>query len=285
MGLVSTAWVAKHLQDPDVRICDVRWYLAAAGKRGSEEYEAGHLPGAAFVDLDAALAAPDDGRAGRHPLPVPGVFEAAMRAAGVSENTHVVAYDDVGGAVAARLWWLLRASGHDRVSLLDGGVRAWTEDGYALETDLPRVPRGTFAARFDPSLAASLDDTRAALKRGAALLDARAPERYRGAVEPVDQRPGHIPGAINVPVAELLDRGRFRAPEELRERFKTALGPRTEVIASCGSGVTACHLLFAMELASLDFPSPARLYVGSYSEWSRRPRLPVVTGDAPGEPP
>lgn len=283
MGLVDVDWVRGHGGDPDVRLIDVRWYLAP-DRRGRDAYLAGHLPGARFVDLDTALAAPDDGRRGRHPLPSPAVFQQAMRDAGVSRHTHVVAYDDAGGAIAARLWWLLRAHGHERVSLLDGGLPAWAAASGELETVEPAVVPGDFVARQTPLPALELEGLRQAQQTGALVVDVRAPERYRGDVEPVDPRPGHIPGAVNVPVNSLLDGGRFRPVEALAEHLAPLAKEGRPLVASCGSGVTACHLLFALDHSGvLPFPQ-ALLYAGSYSDWSRRDWLPVSVGDAPGVP-
>jgi thiosulfate/3-mercaptopyruvate sulfurtransferase len=284
MGLVSTEWLAARLSDPAVRVCDVRWYLPGSGRRGADEYAAGHIPGAVFVDLDHDLAARDDGRAGRHPLPDPTAFQTAMRRAGIGARTHVVAYDDAGGSVAARLWWLLRASGHAQVSLLDGGITTWKAEGRPLERDLPKVPPGDFVSRWNAESAIGLEDLRDALRGGAVLLDARARERYRGDTEPVDPRPGHIPGSVSAPFSENLAAGRFLPADALKKRYAALLPAQGEVIASCGSGVTACHDLFALDLAGvLPFPR-ARLFPGSYSEWSRRRDLPVALGDDPGEP-
>lgn len=280
MGLVDVEWVKAHAADADVRLIDVRWYLSP-DRRGRDAYQAGHLPGARFVDLDTALASPDDGVRGRHPLPSPEVFQQAMRDAGVNRTTHVVAYDDAGGSIAARLWWLLRAHGHERVSLLDGGLPAWVKAGGALETVEPVVASGDFVAREAPLPALELEGLLAALQAGARIVDVRAPERYRGDSEPVDPRPGHIPGAINVPVASLLDEGRFLPVEKLSEKL-APLKEARPLVASCGSGVTACHLLFALDHSGvMPFPQ-ALLYAGSYSDWSRREALPVAVGDAPG---
>lgn len=281
MGLVSAEWLRAHAQDPDVVLCDVRWYLPTTGKQGRREYDAGHLPGAQFVDLDQDLAAPDDGTQGRHPLPSRDLFVAAMRRVGIRATTHVIAYDDAGGAYAARLWWLLRAHGHDRVSLLDGGIAAWAAAGGALVTEASANREGDFASREVSGATIELADVPSFVRSGL-LLDARAGNRYRGETEPVDARPGHIPGAINLPFGDLLVDGKFASIEQIRSRFASAgVGGARAVGASCGSGVTACHLLFAMDLAGVrPFPS-ARLYAGSYSEWARRQELPVATGGEP----
>jgi len=284
MSLVSVDWLQSRIGQPDVRLCDVRWYLPSVGKSGAQEYAAGHLPGAVFIDLDTALADPDDGREGRHPLPAQERFVRAMRAAGIGPDTHVVAYDDAGGAFAARLWWLLRAWGHTAVSLLDGGIGAWTGAGLPLAQTVPTITEGSFAGQLDAQLVASREETRQLLRQGALLLDARAGNRYRGETEPVDPRPGHVPGAVNLPFMELLRDGRFLPAAELRQRLEaTGLGDRS-VVASCGSGVTGCHLLFALDATGARPLAQTRLYAGSYSDWARRAELPVTTGAEPGEP-
>lgn len=283
--VVSTQWLAERLEDPDLRICDVRWYLPNSGRRGIEEFRAGHLPGAVFVDLDRDLAAPDDGRAGRHPLPEPAAFETAMRRAGISRRSRVVAYDDAGGSTAARLWWLLRAHGHAEAYVLDGGLQAWRREGRPLSTGDERLAPGDFVSRWNPATAVDLEELRRALREGALLLDARAAERYRGEVEPVDPRAGHVPGAVSAPFsASLGPEGTFLPPEELRRRFSALGAGQRPVLVSCGSGVTACHLLLGLERAGLARVGEARVYAGSFSEWARRPELPVATGDAPGRP-
>jgi thiosulfate/3-mercaptopyruvate sulfurtransferase len=282
MGLVNAAWLADHLET--VRVVDVRWYLPSTGRRAIDAYMAGHIPGAVFIDLDEALADPDDGTQGRHPLPSRERFVAAMRAAGISRDTHVVAYDDTGGTTAARLWWLLRAFGHEQVSLLDGGLEAWREAGGAVVAELPHVAPGSFEGSLRGGLVCSIADLRTHLSRGGLLFDVRAPARYRGETEPVDPRPGHIPGARSLPLAELLDGQRFKTPESLRTLLRSSGIDSHDIVASCGSGVTACHLLFALDHAGVAAFGAARLYAGSYSEWSRRAALPVATGPLPGTP-
>jgi thiosulfate/3-mercaptopyruvate sulfurtransferase len=283
MTLVNVEWLAGHASEADLRLCDVRWYLPTSGRRGSEEYARGHVPGAVFIDLDRDLASPDDGSEGRHPLPSREQFVSAMRRAGISADTHVVAYDDVGGAVAARLWWLLRHYGHERVSLLDGGITAWSESGRALTEEVPSVAPGGFHGLANEAQVLSLEAVQQHLKGGGLLLDARAANRYRGETEPVDPRAGHIPGATNLPVSDLLVQGRFLEPVALHAKMEGLVGTRT-VAASCGSGVTACHLLFALDHAGVRPFGTARLYNGSFSEWSRRNSLPVALGSEPGVP-
>ena len=276
--LVDAAWLATHLDDPDVVVADVRWYLD--GRSGRDAYEAGHLPGAVFVDLETVLAADPSTGAGRHPLPDPGVFAGSLGRLGVGEDATVVAYDDAGGAVAARLWWMLRAVGQD-AAVLDGGIAAWTGP---MESG-PGAERGTVARTPVPwpsDRIVSADDVAAVSEGrvdGVRLLDARRPERYKGEVEPIDAAAGHIPGAVNAPVADNLDpdTGRFRPAEELRVRFAGLLGdPPQDAIAYCGSGITACHTLLALEVAGL---AEGQLFPGSWSEWSARADRPVETGE------
>lgn len=267
---------------PGAVLLDVRWRLssavaapAASGPSGRSLYAAGHLPGARFVDLDADLADPPGPR-GRHPLPAPEHFQAAMRRAGVRGDRPVVVYDDAGATVAARAWWLLRYFGHRDVAVLDGGIAAWTAAGRPLESGEPPSPQpGDFVAV--PGGMPLLDaDGAAAIAATGALLDARSAERYRGEVEPVDPVAGHIPGAVSAPTTDNLDAsGRFLAAEALRERF-AALGVdlARPVGAYCGSGVTAAHEVLALALAGV----PAALYVGSWSEWVSDGRRPVARG-------
>jgi len=269
--IVSAAWLADHHRDPDVRVVDLRWYLD--GRSGQAAYDAGHVPGAVFVDLNA-ISGHEPGR-GRHPLPEAGVFEAAMRAAGIGRDTAVVVYDDAGGSVAARLWWMLRYFGHDRAAVLDGGIQAWSgEPGTTAE----RPAAGDFAAAPPrEELKVEYEDVRR-LPAGTLLLDARAGERYRGEIEPVDPIAGHIPGARSAPAGDNLDaEQRFRSPEELRRRFEAlGAGADRDVVVYCGSGVSACHDLLAMEVAGL---AGARLYPGSWSEWTAHADAPVATGE------
>jgi thiosulfate/3-mercaptopyruvate sulfurtransferase len=254
-------------------LLDVRWQLGGPNLRA--EYEAGHLPGAVFVDLDAELAGPPTPGAGRHPLPDPEVFGAVMRRAGVSSRTPVVAYDGGLGWAAARAWWLLRWTGHPDVRVLDGGLAAWRGE---LSTDVPRPAEGDFRPTAGgPGL---LDaDGAAGIARKGLLLDARAAERYRGDVEPIDRVGGHIPGAVSAPTSENVGPdGRFRSAAELTERF-TALGAADApaVGVYCGSGVSGAHEVLALELAGI----PAALYAGSWSQWSSDESRPVATGPDP----
>ncbi len=273
--LVDEAWLAAHLADANVRIIDLRWYLGA--RRGADEYARGHIPGAVFVDLEKDISAPVG--PGRHPIPSPAQFERAMRRAGVSPDTRVVVYDDAGGSVAARLWWLLEAHGHARAHVLDGGITAWLAAGRPTETAAPVVAPGAFVAALVKGSALDRHQVeRARHRAGYVLLDARAPERFRGEVEPVDARPGHIPGARNAPWAANLVDGRFADAKALRARYrKLGARPGVTVVCYCGSGVTACHDVLALAVARL----PAvrvRLYEGSWSEWARDPDRPAALG-------
>ncbi|MCC2279986.1 sulfurtransferase [Streptomyces sp. ET3-23] len=270
--ITASGWADEAAGERPPTLLDIRWELTAA-TAGREAYGAGHLPGAVFVDLDAELAGPP-GPQGRHPLPDLGVFGAAMRRAGVSADRPVVVYDGGQGWAAARAWWLLRWAGHPDVRVLDGGVAAWTAAGGALTTEVPVVPEGDFVPR--PGALPVLDaDGAAALARRGVLLDARAGERYRGEVEPVDPVAGHIPGAVSAPTTEnVAADGRLRPAAELAARFAAlGAGPDAEVGVYCGSGVSAAHELLALTVAGV----PAALYVGSWSEWSAAGR-PVSTG-------
>ncbi len=276
--LVDVAWLAAHLGDRDLRVIDLRWYLS--GRRGADEYARGHVPGAAFLDLETDLTAPSG--PGRHPIPSPAQFERAMRKAGVSKGTRVVAYDDAGGSVAARLWWLLTQHGHARAHVLDGGWDAWLAAGAPVSSEAPEVAEGTFVAgapAYDVVDRHAVDHWRR--RRGVVLLDARAAERYRGEVEPVDARPGHIPGARSAPWSDNLVDGRFADPEALRRRYRE-LGVREgrTVVCYCGSGVTACHDILALALAGFSGPN-VRLYEGSWSDWARDPGRPAALGPTP----
>lgn len=256
------------------RLVDIRWALD--GSKGHGTYLAGHLPGAVYVDLGADLAAPPRREAGRHPLPAPEDFAAAMERSGISDGDTVIAYDDADGSQASRLVWMLRALG-ERAALLDGGLRRQVALGAGLETDDVRPAPGSFTARpWGPEVIATPDE---AARGEAAVIDARAAERYRGETEPIDPRAGHIPGAVNVPFSGNLDGdGRFMPAEALRERFEAA-GVRAgdDAIVYCGSGVTATFDLLALERAGLR----GRLLPGSWSQWSADPAHEVATGPNP----
>jgi thiosulfate/3-mercaptopyruvate sulfurtransferase len=260
-----------------LRLVDVRWYLGRPGA-GRAAYDAGHLPGAIHLDLDDDLSAPVG--PGRHPLPEPGAFAARLGAAGIGTDDLVVPYDDAGGWVAARLWWMLDTLRHREVAVLDGGLPAWVAAGHPLTTDVPAIEPTTMRLGDRWTGIIDRDLLRARLGR-VVLLDARAAPRYRGDTEPVDPVAGHIPSALNRPTdANLAADGRFLEPHLLRAAFVElgADGTR-EVVTSCGSGTSACHHSLAMRVAGLKDPT---LYVGSWSDWSRA-GYAVATGSEPGE--
>jgi thiosulfate/3-mercaptopyruvate sulfurtransferase len=272
--IVSPESLRGHLRDPDLSVIDFRWYLL--GRNGRDAYESGHIPGAVFVDLEDVTGTEGGGR---HPLPTGTQFAEAMRNAGVDSRTRVVVYDDAGGSVAARLWFLLRWFGHDAQAVLDGGIQAWREP---LDTAVPAVRPGNFGWR-EPDRSRVLDFDAVRRLPGVPLIDARMGERYRGDREPVDPKAGHVPGAVSAPWTENLGPdGKFKSAEELRRRF-AALGADGEsgAVVYCGSGVNACHDLLAMELAGL---TNGRLYGGSWSDWASRD-APIATGKEPGKEP
>lgn len=268
--VVDLGWLQERRAH--VVLADVRWYLD--GRSGRNAYDRGHLPGAVFVDLDRWLAGDASPQDGRHPLPDPEVFAEGMACLGIADDDTVVAYDDAGGVIAARLVWMLRATGHD-AALLDGGIGV-SDD--VLEQATVRRPAAVFTPRPWPvHRLAGIDD---AADPASTVLDARDRDRYLGTHEPVDPRAGHIPGARNLPCRENLDdRGRFLPVEQLRGRFaQVGITDGGEVISYCGSGVTACHNLLALELVGL---GPGRLYPGSWSQYSAAGERPAAAGDDP----
>lgn len=275
--IVSVDWLEAHLHDRGLRIADVRWSLS--GPPGRERYEAGHLPGAVFLDAERELSSPGEGP-GRHPLPGAKKLAAILGERGIGDEHVVVAYDDAGGSIAARLWWLYRHYGHDgRAAVLDGGIGAWTDAGLPLTTDEPVLPPASWAPGPERDDVVDTEAVAAALGGPTLLLDARAAERYRGEVEPVDPRPGHIPGALSAPHADNLGPdGRFLPPDVLRARYEALGAGRLPVIAYCGSSLTATHDLLALELAGI---GDGRLYEGSWSRWSADPERPAAVGPAP----
>lgn len=276
--LVTPAELSGRLAE--VSLLDVRWQLGRTD--GAACFAAGHLPGAAYVDLDADLAdPPGSGEGGRHPLPDPDRFGRAMRRCGISGTRPVVVYDDAAGRAAARAWWLLRHHGHPDVRVLDGGWTAWRAAGGDVETGTPSVAAGDFESSAGALPLVSAGEAAETARQGV-LLDARAPERYRGEQEPVDPVAGHVPGALNVPtdlnlVSEGPDRGRFRPLAELAEVYAPAVAAARAgrpVAVYCGSGVTAAHDLLALEMLGVT----AGLYAGSWSAWVTDPSRPVARG-------
>ena len=277
--LVTVTQLASMLDAPDVRIVDCRFELTdtAAGKRS---YDAGHIPGAVYADLDRDLAGPVRAGTGRHPLPDPADLAETFARFGISSDTRVVVYDEGPGAVAARAWWLLRWLGHDNAAVLDGGFGAWLASGAATETHEPGVSRGSFIASPREELVLETPEIIAAGERTTELnlIDVRAMERYIGAEEPIDAVAGHIPGTLSLPyIDNVREDGHWRSPAELRDRLTERIGePSGQAWAvMCGSGVTACHLVLAGLLAGYDEP---RVYVGSWSEWISDPARPTATG-------
>lgn len=249
---------------------------------GQQAYDAGHILGAAYLHLEHALSAEKTGSNGRHPLPTREAFARTMAAIGVARDTQVVAYDNAGGMYAARLWWMLRWAGHRAVAVLNGGIAAWKAAGHAMSTEAPPArPAGNFALREPLVTTLSYDQVKANIdSRQKLVLDARAPDRFRGENETMDPVGGHIPGAKNRLFKDNLDaEGRFKPAHQLRAEFDAITGgrPATDLVNQCGSGVTACHNLLAMEVAGL---KGAALYPGSWSEWSAQPGAPIATGPA-----
>ena len=276
--LISTATLALHSDDPAFAIVDCRYKLddPAWGKR---EHRAAHIPGAIYADLGRDLAGPRNGTNGRHPLPDPDALAETFSRLGIASGVQAVAYDQDNGTYASRLWWLLRWLGHDAVAVLDGGFAKWKAEGRATNRGEERRRRREFSGAARAAMSADVDEVASRLGTSEwRLVDARAPERYRGETEPIDKTPGHIPGAANHFFQWNLDEhGIFRTPEQLRARLKESLGDVSaeRLISYCGSGVTACHNLLALEHAGLH---GARLYAGSWSEWSSDPSRPVETG-------
>jgi thiosulfate/3-mercaptopyruvate sulfurtransferase len=276
MSLISPEELLARLGDPALRICDVRWWLTDPAK-GRRDYAAAHLPGAMFIDVDRDLVA--SAGPGRHPLPDPADFAARMASLGIADDSQVVVYDDAGGTVAARLWWMLDDLGHADVRVLDGGIGTWVNAGGPVTHAVPGLPPSPARLTLRTAWSRTIDrDSLATRLRigDVVLFDARAPERYRGDIEPVDPVAGHIPGAISRPTAgNLRPDGQFLDPSALRARFD---GHPGAVVQQCGSGVNACHNVLAMRIAGL--PDPL-LYPGSYSDWSST-GMPIATGDDPG---
>jgi thiosulfate/3-mercaptopyruvate sulfurtransferase len=270
---VDVAWLQAHRDE--VVIADVRFYLD--GRSGADSYTAGHIPGAVFVDLERALTGSGDpASSGRHPLPDAQAFTASLGKLGIGDEDTVIAYDDAGGVMAARLVWMLRATGRS-AALLDGGLGAWEGE---LSTDVARrVPSEPEIRPWPADRLATIEDAARSAERGIALIDARQRERFAGGAggsDFLDPRAGHIPGARSVPCREnLAADGRLKSVEELRSTFAAAGVTGGEVISYCGSGVTACHNLLTIEHAGL---GAGRLFPGSWSQWSREPGRPVETG-------
>jgi thiosulfate/3-mercaptopyruvate sulfurtransferase len=273
--LIDAESLIARLDDPDLRVIDARFELTEP-EAGRAAYQEGHVPGAVYFDLDRDLSSPVRQHGGRHPLPDMRRFAAILRERGIGDRHEVVVVDQSGTMYAARAWWLLRYAGHDAVRFLGGGMQAYGVAGGPLTTALPAHPPAHFTLRLRQDMVVDAADVRAHLGDPDRLvLDARAPERFRGEVEPLDPKAGHVPGARNVHYQDTMGSNGFRPPRELRKMFALAEGKR-EVVAYCGSGVSAAHLLLAMEEAGMP---GAKLYAGSWSDWSSYDDLPVETGD------
>jgi thiosulfate/3-mercaptopyruvate sulfurtransferase len=276
--LIDVESLQELLGDPRLAVVDCRFDLMnpEAGRRA---YLTAHVPDARYADLNRDLAAPTLPHTGRHPLPAPQAFAGWLGAMGIGNHTQVIAYDDANGSFAARLWWMLRWLGHGTVAVLDGGFKAWTSQGGAVQSDEPEIRPQHFTPRIHPQAVCSTAELEHALRDPKFLLvDARAPERFAGTVEPIDPVAGHVPGAVNHPFSANLDPdSRFLPAAELKRRWLERLAGKDarNVVAMCGSGVTACHNLLSLELAGL---TGAKLYAGSWSEWIRDPRRPVARG-------
>ncbi|WP_338747974.1 sulfurtransferase [Janibacter alittae] len=273
-ALVDPRTLQSELAEPGPSgpvVLDVQFTLTGDG---ADLYAGGHLPDAPFVDLDAVLAG-EPGAGGRHPLPDPAVLQAGLRAAGVDDDSHVVVYDQASSLAAARAWWVLRWAGLTDVRVLDGGLAAWRDAGGAVSTGAVSPTPGSVTVR-PGSVPVLTADGAADLTEAGVLVDARAPERYRGEVEPIDPVAGHVPGAVNVPMGDLTtDEGRLRSPQELRARFAAeGIDGSTVVGSYCGSGVTAAHTALALHEIGIE----AAVYVGSWSHWVTDPVRPVATG-------
>jgi len=278
--LVSAEETAAHLSDPQWVICDCRHDLANYSS-GYKAYRSGHIPGARFLHLDVDLSGPKTGLNGRHPLPHPATFCLRLGALGIANDTQVVAYDETGGAYAARLWWMLRWVGHTRVAVLNGGWQAWTSAGLPVTVEQPVVEPVSYNGRPQAQFTVDGNQVLAQLHdRDTQVLDARSADRYRGENETLDPVAGHIPGALNRFFKLNLDGdGRFKTPAALKTEFGAVLNGHApeSIIHQCGSGVTACHNLLAMEVAGLP---GSRLYPGSWSEWVSDRKRPVAKGNA-----
>ncbi|MBK8063734.1 MAG: sulfurtransferase [Betaproteobacteria bacterium] len=278
--LVSTDLLAQHLDDPAWRILDLRYDLANHAL-GAQLYAQSHIPGATFISMEGELSGPKGPRTGRHPLPEPAAFLAMLGAKGLRNNQQIVIYDAAGGMTAGRLWWMLRWIGHDKVAVLDGGFQKWGREGRPVTDKVPSHPASVFSGT-PQAMSVDADFVLANLgKPEVTVLDARAAGRYAGEGETIDPVGGHIPGALNRPYVQNLDaEGCFKKPEVLAAEYAALLGNRTpaQIVHQCGSGVSACHNIIAMELAGL---SGSRLYPGSWSEWCKDPARPMATGPNP----
>ena len=277
--IISATKLAEIVANDNVRVFDCRFALKDP-QGGLNKYREGHIPGAQFADMDTQLSSAMTETSGRHPLPDADAFLEQLRSWGISNSTQVIAYDDMSGAFAARLWWLMRWVGHKNVAVLDGGIQQWTENGHALSQEASQYPRGEFNGQANMAWVLDIETVRKELEaKNITLIDARAADRYTGKDQKTDPVPGHVPGANNLPFGGNLNKqGMFASPELIKDRFDRLIQTQSidRVVNMCGSGVTACHNLLAMEIAGFE---PTRLFVGSWSQWIRDPSRPVATGE------
>jgi thiosulfate/3-mercaptopyruvate sulfurtransferase len=275
-NIVKAEWLAKHLQDADLVVADCRFALGQP-LTGRSEYEREHLPGALYFDLDKQLSSLVTEHGGRHPLPDLQAFAGVLGAAGISKETTVVAYDDQGGAMASRLWWLLRYVGHEKVYILDGGFSEWKKAGYPVTSDIPEPQPAIYDPHPREEMLLQMEDVKARLGNpDVTLIDSREQPRYLGQTEPIDAKAGHIPGAKNLFWKGALDdQGGWRDAAGQAERFRD-LDPSGEVVVYCGSGVTACPNVLALEEAGF---KNVKLYAGSWSDWISYEENPIATGE------
>jgi thiosulfate/3-mercaptopyruvate sulfurtransferase len=262
--ILTANWLHTHLGHPNLAIVDCRFSLADPSL-GYQQYQASHIPGAVYFDLNRDLSSPVQSHGGRHPLPNPDRLAGVLSAAGISNQTWVVAYDDARFGFAARFWWLLRYLGHERVALLDGGFAAWKAASYPITNESSTPEPASFVPQVQTEMVVTIDQVRSRKDLpGAVLIDSREPERYRGEREPIDPIAGHIPGAVNYPWQQVTDEtGKVRSREEQQQRW-ASIQNASDIMVYCGSGVTACVNLLSLELAGI---SNAKLYAGSWSDW------------------
>lgn len=277
--LISAEQLYPYLGDSNWLVVDCRFDLADTGK-GHTAYRESHIPGAFYAHLDEQLSSPITAQSGRHPLPDMRLLNQWLANCGMQSDRQVVVYDDSGGAMAVRLWWLLKCLGHQKVAVLDGGWPAWVSAGYATSNSQPQAEASAYQGGFNANYVISTNQVVHNLNDASfQLIDVRSAERFQGIAEPIDPVAGHIPGAINIPLTENLDeRGFFKQAAQLKQLYTqvTHQWPVEKQVYMCGSGVTACHSVFALALAGLGFP---RLYAGSWSEWIRDPERPVALGE------
>lgn len=275
-NIVSMKWTLARMYEPDLVIADCRFWLGKPDA-GKAAYDEDHIPGAVYLDLERDLSAPVGEHGGRHPLPEADALAASLSKAGIGNGTRVVAYDDQGGAMASRLWWLLKYMGHEEVYVMDEGYSAWKRKGYPVSAEQKIIVPASFAARPRPEMVADVERVREIVSGGGALLvDSREAPRYRGEVEPIDRVAGHIPGAVNRFWSEgRREDGTWKSPEEQRERFADLPRDR-DIVVYCGSGVTATPNVLALREAGFD---RVKLYAGSWSDWICDPSNPIAVGD------